>query len=44
MIDEKLILLDEKLEELHTTTVSFDKCDDIQKCKYCPYSIICKRD
>jgi hypothetical protein len=44
MIDEKLILLDEKLEELHTTTVSFDKCDDIQKCKYCPYSTICKRD
>jgi inactivated superfamily I helicase/CRISPR/Cas system-associated exonuclease Cas4 (RecB family) len=44
MLDEKLILLDEKLDELHTSTVDFTKCEDKKECVYCPYKTICQRD
>jgi ATP-dependent helicase/DNAse subunit B len=44
MLDEKLVLLDEKLELLKTTTVDFSKCEDLKECQYCPYITICKRD
>jgi CRISPR/Cas system-associated exonuclease Cas4 (RecB family) len=44
MLDEKLVLLDEKLSELTTNSVNFSKCDDLKECQYCPYTTICQRD
>lgn len=44
MLDAKIELLDEKLEELKTTTVDFKLCEDISHCLYCPYKIMCERE
>lgn len=41
--EEKLVLLDERLEELKKPIHTFNKTDDIKKCKYCPYKLICNR-
>ncbi len=41
--DEKLNLLDEKLEELKVTEIDFIKTHDIKNCIYCPYKLICGR-
>lgn len=41
VLNEKIILLQEKLKELNTTTVNFEKCENKVLCSYCPYSIIC---
>jgi hypothetical protein len=32
------------LEEMFDPEVPFDQCDDIQKCRYCPFAGICSRD
>jgi len=41
--EQKLTLLDDRLEELKKTSHSFNKTDDIKKCEYCPYKLICNR-
>ena len=41
--EQKLKLLDDRLEELKQPKHSFNKTDDIKKCLYCPYKIICNR-
>ena len=41
--DEKLDLLDKKLEELKQTKIDFTKTDEIKNCTYCPYQLICGR-
>lgn len=41
MLKEKLQILDEHLKALKTTKVNFEPTDDIKKCKFCPYKIIC---
>lgn len=40
-LEEKIELLKEKLNELKTTDVNFEKCEDKTLCSYCNYSIIC---
>ncbi len=42
-LESKLELFDEILKELHTKTVTFDKCEDKSVCIYCSYSTICNR-
>ncbi len=39
----KLELLDNILEQLRTTSVKFDKCEEKPTCLYCDYKIICDR-
>ncbi len=39
----KLELLDKVLEELHTTQVEFNKCEEKSNCLYCEYKTICDR-
>lgn len=41
--DEKLQLFDEKLKLLKEKEINFSKTDDMAKCRYCPYAIICNR-
>ncbi len=41
--DEKLQLFDEKLKLLKEKEINFSKTEDIAKCRYCPYAIICNR-
>lgn len=43
LLDEKIILLQEKLKALKTDTVNFKKCEDKAVCRYCNYSVICNR-
>jgi len=43
VLEQKLDLFDSILEELKTTTVDFNKCEDKSTCLYCPYSTICDR-
>jgi ATP-dependent helicase/nuclease subunit B len=43
ILDEKILLLQEKLTELKTKTVNFEKCEDKVLCSYCSYSTICER-
>lgn len=43
-LNEKLILLETVLNDLHTSKVNFEKCDDKSLCQYCPYAQICNRD
>jgi CRISPR/Cas system-associated exonuclease Cas4 (RecB family) len=44
MLDEKIKLLDKKLEELKTTQVNFTLCENKTQCTYCPYKIMCGRE
>ncbi len=41
--DEKLQLFDEKLKLLKEKEINFSKTEDMAKCRYCPYAIICNR-
>ncbi len=41
--EEKLYLLDEKLKLLQEKTINFSQTEEISKCRYCPYAIICQR-
>ncbi|RXJ57727.1 PD-(D/E)XK nuclease family protein [Candidatus Marinarcus aquaticus] len=43
-LDEKLMLLETVLNDLHTSEVNFIKCEDKALCVYCPYTQICNRD
>ena len=43
VLDEKIVLLQEKLRELKTTTVNFEKCEDKVLCSYCQFATICER-
>lgn len=41
--DEKLELLDQKLQELKETKIDFTKTQELKTCEYCPYKLICGR-
>ena len=41
--EEKLNLLDEKLKLLEEKRINFSKTQDLSKCRYCPYTILCER-
>ena len=41
--DEKMLLLEEKLEILKDKNQNFTMSEDINKCKYCPYIKLCDR-
>lgn len=41
MLEEKLILLDEILQTLHTTSVNFEQTTKKATCEFCPYKTIC---
>ncbi len=44
-LEEKLLLLQEHLEELKTQkSFNFSKCEDESICKYCEYATLCGRD
>ena len=43
VLDDKLVLLDSIFDELKTTNVKFDKCEDKKECIYCPYNVMCER-
>ena len=43
LFDEKLELLDSKLEELKEKEIDFYKTDELKRCEYCPYKLICGR-
>lgn len=43
-LNEKLMFLETVLDDLHTSEVNFEKCDDKSLCVYCPYTQICHRD
>lgn len=43
LLDEKLLILDEKLNELKTTEVNFNMCEKSSTCQFCDYKIICDR-
>jgi RecB family exonuclease len=43
LFDEKLLLLDERLNELKDKNQNFTMSEDINKCKYCPYIKLCDR-
>jgi RecB family exonuclease len=43
--EQKLQILKKYLDELENiTTITAQKCDDIKKCKYCEYNIMCGRE
>ncbi len=42
-LNEKLILLDKIFDQLKTTKVDFNKCEDKATCEYCAYKIMCGR-
>lgn len=42
-LEEKLLRLDTILESLHTTTVSFDTCENTQTCQFCTYKTLCDK-
>jgi RecB family exonuclease len=44
MLDEKLKLLEQHLESLHTTEVAFSMTEKQSDCLYCPYKILCQRE
>jgi len=44
MLGEKINLLNEILDNLKTTQVNFELCEDKIQCLYCPYKIMCGRD
>ncbi len=41
MLEEKLILLDEILQTLHTKNVNFEQTTKKATCEFCPYKTIC---
>jgi RecB family exonuclease len=43
VLDEKLVLLEKKLNELKTKQVNFSKCEDQKLCEYCDYKMMCGR-
>ncbi|MEA1914365.1 MAG: PD-(D/E)XK nuclease family protein [Campylobacterota bacterium] len=42
-MDPKLLRLEKILDELKTSTVNFEKCEDKKACEYCAYKIMCGR-
>jgi RecB family exonuclease len=42
--EDKLSILDAKLEELKKPIHRFNMCEDSKKCLYCPYKTMCGRD
>lgn len=42
-LEEKLTLLDEIFDDLHTSEVNFEKCEEKTTCLFCAYKIICNR-
>ncbi|MCK5539063.1 MAG: PD-(D/E)XK nuclease family protein, partial [Bacteroidales bacterium] len=44
LLDERNELLFEKIVELkQTKSFVAEKCEDLQKCKWCPYTLMCER-
>jgi ATP-dependent helicase/nuclease subunit B len=43
-IEPKMERLFEILNSFQTSSVNFEKCDNIQLCEFCPYTTICHRD
>jgi RecB family exonuclease len=41
LFDEKLELLDSKLEGLKEKEIDFYKTEELKRCEYCPYKLIC---
>ncbi|MFA6760558.1 MAG: PD-(D/E)XK nuclease family protein [Sulfuricurvum sp.] len=45
LLEQKLEVLKQKLAEIASQTkVDFAKCEDLQKCRFCAYKILCQRD
>jgi hypothetical protein len=44
MLEEKILLLKEKFKELDKKEYNFTMSEDIKKCRYCPYVMLCGRD
>lgn len=42
-LEQKLSLLDEIFDDLHTSEVNFEKCEEKITCQFCSYKIICDR-
>lgn len=42
--EEKLAILEKRLEEFKEPISGFEKCEDVKSCRYCPYVILCGRE
>ncbi len=43
MLDQKLLLLNQIFENLHTQSVSFELCEEKKHCEFCNYKVMCGR-
>ena len=44
VFDEFQTLLEKLIEQIYDDTISFTQTNEKERCKYCSYRVICRRD